>query len=275
MEMAKIAHLTSVHSPFDIRIFHKECKSLSRGGHQVTFIAPHIRDEIVGGVYIKAIPRSQGRWSRMTRTVWNVFCEALRANANLYHFHDPELIPVGFLLAAAGKKVIYDIHEDVPRDILSKDYLPAWLRKPIASFAWAVEVTGAACFSGLVAVTPTIAERFRPYNSATVVVHNFPILQELVPANGSWEKRQTAVAYLGGILIERGIREMVQAMALLPDNLHPILELARDDFPDGLYEEVSAYPGWERVCDWGTVDRSGVASILSRVRAGLVLFHPE
>jgi len=100
--MAKIAHLTSVHAAFDIRIFHKECKSLARHGHQVTLVVPHVRDEVVGGVCIKSIPRLRHRLSRMTRTTWRVFRQALRAKADLYHFHDPELIPVGLLLVLLG-----------------------------------------------------------------------------------------------------------------------------------------------------------------------------
>jgi glycosyltransferase involved in cell wall biosynthesis len=199
----------------------------------------------------------------------------LRAKADLYHFHDPELIPVGLLLVLLGRKVVYDVHEDFPLDILSKYYLPAWLRMPIAWFVRAVEAVGAACFSGLVTVTPNIAHRFKTYNSSTVVVHNYPRLQELGPTRSFWQTRQSAVAYVGGMLVERGVREMVKAMVLLPDHLHATLELARDDFPDGLYEEVSAYPGWAKVRDWGSVDRAQIADILGRVRGGLVLFHPE
>ncbi|MCU1307197.1 MAG: hypothetical protein JWN45_1892 [Acidobacteriaceae bacterium] len=278
MTMAKVAHLTSVHSPLDVRIFHKECRSLVRGGHEVTIVAPHTGDEIESGVHIKAVPPipcSQKRLTRMTRTVWNVLRQALRLNADIYHFHDPELIPVGIYLAAIGKKVIYDIHEDVPCDILSKEYIPKWLRVPIASLAKILEIVGAICVSALVTVTPNIAERFKRYNSSTVIVYNFPLLNELSSVSGDWHQREMSVAYLGGILVERGIREMVHAMALLPDKLQASLELARDDFPEGLYEEISAHLGWARVSDWGTVDRTAVASILNRVRAGLVLFHPE
>lgn len=104
MEPAKVVHMTTVHSALDPRIFHKECRSLQRAGFQVTIIGPNPADMIADRVKIKAISRDESRAARMTRTVWRVYQEALRQHADVYHFHDPELIPVGLLLRASGKK---------------------------------------------------------------------------------------------------------------------------------------------------------------------------
>src|SRR5579871_3851708 len=135
--MAKIVHITTVHSPFDVRIFHRQCRSLADAGHQVTLIAPHDRDETVHGVHIRAIPRFESRFERMTRGVAHAFREAARQNADIYHFHDPELIPAGLLLQSRGKKVFCDIHEDLPRTIDDKTYIPHWLRAPLR---WGSEI---------------------------------------------------------------------------------------------------------------------------------------
>jgi len=142
-QQTKIVHLTSVHTAFDVRVFHKECKSLARSGKHVVLIVPHDRDEVVDSVEVKGIRISGGRLVRMTRTVWSLYREALRQNGDLYHFHDPELIPLGLLLAARGKTVVYDIHEDAPADILHKDYIPRRLRRPLT---WSVrKLENAAC----------------------------------------------------------------------------------------------------------------------------------
>jgi glycosyltransferase involved in cell wall biosynthesis len=277
MKPAKIVHLTSVHRAFDIRIFHKECRSLARAGHQVTFVVPHDKDELVDGVRFKGVPKAGGgRLSRMTKTVWKVYREAVRQDADVYHFHDSELIPVGLLLRARGKKVVYDVHEDVPRDLISKDYLPSTLRRPLGWLVGCAEKAGSRCLSGLVTVTPAIADRFKSHNHKTVVVHNFPLLAELTsPLEATWEQRSFSVAYAGGIIPDRGIRELVRALGLLPKGLNATLKLAGEFFPASFAEELANLPGWERVKVLGLLDRAGLVRTLRNVRAGLVPFLPE
>jgi glycosyltransferase involved in cell wall biosynthesis len=272
----KIVHLTSVHTAFDVRVFHKECKSLARSGKHVVLIVPHGRDEVVDSVEVKGIRISGGRLVRMTRTVWSLYREALRQNGDVYHFHDPELIPLGLLLLARGKTVVYDIHEDAPADILHKDYIPRRLRRPLT---WSVrKLEDAACrrFSGLIAATPTIAKRFHSINPNTVVVHNFPMLDEIVPDVAlPWNERPPAVAYIGSISERRGIREILQALALLPSANPAQLMLAGPFSPEELRTELMRLPGWARVKYLRVLDRPSVANLLSRVRLGLLVLRPE
>jgi len=274
----KICHLTTVHSATDPRIFHKECRSLARAGFEVTVIGPHPQDDLRDSVRIRSLRREPSRLARMTRTVWRLFSEARSEGADLYHFHDPELIPVGLLLRARGKHVVYDIHEDLPKDVLSKPYLPKWSRAPISWAMNLVERLACGRFSGLVAVTPSIADRFQNINRRTVVVHNFPYTDELVQGATAipWSSRRPAVTYVGGIMIQRAIKEMVAAMHLLPASLPATLELAG---PEILTAEESAQlrkdAGWSRTQYHGFLNQPQTFDILRNVRAGLVLFHPE
>ena len=275
-QQTKIVHLTSVHTAFDVRVFHKECKSLARSGKHVVLIVPHDRDEVVDSVEVKGIRISGGRLVRMTRTVWSLYREALRQNGDLYHFHDPELIPLGLLLAARGKTVVYDIHEDAPADILHKDYIPRRLRRPLT---WSVrKLENAACrrFAGLIAATPTIAKRFHSVNPNTVVVHNFPMLDEIEPKGAlPWNERPPVVAYIGSISERRGIREILQALALLPSANPTQMMLAGPFSPEELRTELMRLPGWARVKYFRVLDRPSVANLLSRVRLGLLVLRPE
>ena len=115
-----ICHLTSVHPRYDTRIFIKQCVSLAKADYGVSLIVADGKgNEEKDGVKILDIGISRfGRAGRMTRTVIAVYKKALNMNADIYHFHDPELIPAGLLLKALGKKVIYDVHEDVQVDSL-------------------------------------------------------------------------------------------------------------------------------------------------------------
>ena len=275
-QQLKIVHLTSVHTAFDVRVFHKECKSLARSGKHVVLIAPHQRDEVVDSVEVKGIQPSGERLVRMTRTAWSLYREALRQDGDVYHFHDPELIPLGLLLAARGKTVVYDIHEDAPADILHKDYIPRRLRRPLM---WSVrKLEDAACrrFSGLIAATPTIAKRFHSINPNTVVVHNFPMLDEIAPTvDLPWNERPPAVAYIGSISERRGIREILQALALLPSDNPAQMMLAGPFSPAELHTELTRLPGWARVKYLRVLDRPSIANLLSCVRMGLLVLQPE
>lgn len=272
----RVVQLTSVHTPQDVRIFEKECRSLARAGYDVTLIAPTPQDRRVDGVLIKGVPPTEKRSVRMTATVWRVYREASRLGADIYHFHDPELIPAALLLRAQGKSVIYDVHEDLGRDIQGKPYVPVALRVPLAWLTDRFENIAARLFTGLLTATDGIGERFEKLNKRVMVLNNFPVLKDIEPVSSiPWSRRPVSVAYVGGITADRGIREITRAMGMLPDQLGAQLELAGPFSPASLENEVSRLPGWVRVNNRGVLRRSGVADLLGKVRAGLLVFHPE
>ena len=123
----KICHVTSAHLPFDVRIFEKECTSLAKdSNYDVYLVAPSAHDYTKNNVHIVGVPfeRKYGRYYRMFIFSRKIFKKALELDADIYHFHDPELMPVGLKLMKAGKKVIYDVHEDIRKKMTSKPYIP-------------------------------------------------------------------------------------------------------------------------------------------------------
>ena len=271
----RVVHMTSVHPPFDVRIFHKECKSLARAGYDVTLIACHDRDETVDGVRLKAVPRLKGRLSRMARTTIAVLRQALREDADLYHFHDPELLPVGLLLRLKGKLVVYDAHEDVACDVALKHYIPRLLRPPLAWCIDRLENSSSSRFSACVAATQPISRRFESSRSRATVISNYPLPDEQPALRKPWSERSASVAYVGMLSGDRCIAEIVQAMALLPETLQITLNLAGAFSPPDLAAHVSHMSGWDRVKMMGTIGRGEVAQVLSEARAGLVLYRPD
>ena len=105
--MINVIHLSSVHGRYDIRIFHKLCKSLASNGYNVTFcISDGKGDEDIDAVNIVDAGRPyQNRFLRILLTSFKTYKKSLSLNGDIYHFHDPELLPYGFLLKLAGKKV--------------------------------------------------------------------------------------------------------------------------------------------------------------------------
>jgi len=268
----KVCHLTSVHGRHDTRIFIKECQSLASAGYSVSLIAADGRgDEARDGVSIIGIERSgRGRLGRMTGTVRRVYKKALALNADLYHLHDPELIPAGLRLKRRGKKVIYDVHEDLPRQILSKPYLYPFLRPAIAGIIERFEHFAARRFDGVVTVTDHINGRFLKINRNTVCIKNYPLADEL--ANDvSWADKESQVCYVGGLGRSRGVFELVQAMN--DTDVRLVLAGGFESEKDRLQAESMA--GWDRVDFRGYVGRGEVAGILGESKAGLVTLHPS
>lgn len=268
----RIAHLTTVHSPFDVRIFHKECKSLVRAGYDVTLIACHEKNEVRNGVRIRAVPSAAGRFARMVAATWKVYREAVSLDADLYHFHDPELLPAGLLLRFRGKAVVYDVHEDVSADIATKQYIPKMFRGVCASAVSLLETMSASLFSAVAPATPTIAARFASRHLPQVVLSNYPVVEEFqLTAPVPWPLKSMAVAYVGVISRNRCVDEMIRAMSILPGDLGAALKLVGDFSPASLPQDLGLLPGWEHTEALGVLDRVGVAKVLGNVRAGLVV----
>ncbi|MDN4526104.1 glycosyltransferase family 4 protein [Fictibacillus fluitans] len=276
----KICHLTSVHPADDIRIFVKECRSLANAGHDVYLVAPNTENKIIDGVKVVGITSASGsRYKRMVDAAKSVYRAAIEIDAEVYHFHDPELMVIGLLLKRKGKKVIYDVHEDVPEQVLSKQWIPKPLRKNISVSVRRMEKFAAAKFDAVVTATPTITRRFKTYNANTVTVHNFPILQELIensPRAGLKPRKDNSFLYIGGITELRGIKEMLLAIEFLNGRGDEgELVLAGKFAPPALEQEMKQKEGWPHVDHKGWLGRSEVKEVLSQSTAGLVLIRPE
>jgi len=271
---ARVCHLTSVHPPYDTRIFEKECLSLVAAGYDVHLVAPAERSTRSRGVTIDAVPRAGGgRLGRVLVTTTRVLWRALRVRAALYHFHDPELIPVGLVLRALGKRVIYDVHEDVPADILDKHYLARAIRATLSRLVDFGERAAARRFTGVLAATPAIARRF-PQARCTLV-QNFPAWSEVATPDGvAHARRPPVVTYVGLLQEIRGALEMLRAIETVATRRPVRFVLGgRFDTPT-LETRMRAMAAWHYVDYRGVLPRASVAKVFGDARMGLVLFHP-
>lgn len=269
----RVAHLTSAHPRYDTRIFLKQCRSLSSAGYEVTLVvADDQPDELKAGVRIISVGKPLGRMDRMLHATRRVFRKAVELNADVYHLHDPELLPMGMKLKQQGKRVIFDAHEDVPKQILGKHYLGRGTRRVISGAVGAYETWACRRMDAVVAATPYIRDKFLRINPRSVDINNFPMLGELAAVGAEGQPRDNQVCYIGGIAAMRGIREMVQAMEYVADGIR--LQLGGTFNPVVLANEVRAYPGWERVDELGWLGRQEIAQVLASSVAGLVTLHP-
>jgi glycosyltransferase involved in cell wall biosynthesis len=206
----KVCILTSVHMPFDGRIFHKEAMSLAKAGYDVTLIARHTKEEVVGGVRILPLPHAKNRLQRVTKVMRRLHRLAIRENADVYHFHDPELMIVGLLLKLRGKRVIWDAHEHYPNSILDKYYISRPLRRLISRSFDLFERAVIRFFDYVIYTTPLVGARYATMKVRTGRVENYPITElSRMPPRQPQEK----IVYLGGMSRIRGLLEVVEGLA--------------------------------------------------------------
>lgn len=271
----KIVHSTTVHARNDVRILQKECTTLTRNFGDVTLIVGDgggdIENKALGVSRILDIgPAPKSRLGRMLRQPFRMLRFVRQISPDVFHFHDPELLLIGWMLKKSGIRVIYDAHEDVPRQILGKHWIPLPARAFVSWLFERVENFVAHRVSGVVAATPHIAARFQRVNRNTVNINNYPLPDELVPSTESGHRKRQ-VCYVGGISRIRGIRPLVDALPLLPDLR---LVLCGRFVESDLEAELRFLPGWQQVDYRGQVDRDEVRKVLTESVAGVVTLFP-
>ena len=208
----------------------------------------------------------------MLRTTVDIFLRARAEDADVYHFHDPELLPVGWALAHQGRGVIWDSHEDVTRQLLTKEWLPTILRRPTSRLAGLVESRSSTRFAAIISAEPIGAPRFR--HPRVQVIQNWPRLAEFTSPGLAYDTRPPEVVYVGALTEICGALGMVDAVNLLPGDLGARLRLAGTFGPPAPGDEVARRNSLGRVDVLGQLPRPAVKALLGRARVGLVVLHP-
>lgn len=231
--MTKVVHLTSVHKPYDTRIFQKQCRSLASHGYDVVLVACHDKREIHEGVEIIAIKKHRNRFERFCVTNIRIVFAALRQkDVDLYHLHDPELLPFGILMRWLGKNVLYDMHENVPKAIYDKRWLPAPLRRLVSVAVHFFERVFLQKIPIVFAET-SYQESYR-FVRTHCTVRNMPFKVE----EGEKSTIPT-VGYIGGLSTDRGIDTTLNAIEILAQRNCPVNFECVGDLSDDLATELA------------------------------------
>lgn len=260
--MIKVCHMTSAHSSEDVRIFCKECTSLANAGYDVYEVAggeSHEKNKVhilgVGG-----IPGS--RLTRMTKGARMVYQKALELDCDIYHFHDPELLPYGLKLKRAGKKVIFDSHENTVEQIKEKAWIPDGIRKPMYALFNRYQKYVCRQLDAVVSVTPHICDYFRQINPNTCMITNYPVLQ---PLKENTERIPGSLCFAGGISAQWNHAAILRAMER-SDGCRYILCGPAES---GYLESLRALPAWDRVDYKGRLPHEQIIPILSSCQVGM------
>lgn len=263
--MITVCHMTSAHSSNDERIWLKECYSLGHNGYKVYQVARGISETVdeVNNVGAGDPPKTRvGRMCFFTRKVYKL---AKALDCDIYHFHDPELLPYGNRLARSGKIVIFDSHEDVPAQILDKEWLPKLFRKVISSLYRRYESYVVKRIDAVVTATPHIAEQFANRAKRVCVINNYPRLDDIIFQDRPFATRPEQIGYAGGLDEARGLNVLVEALK----DIDGSFAFA------GSCSDRELLDANEKVIDLGKISREEVNHLYSESRLGIILYQPR
>lgn len=221
----RVCHICSCHWDDDARVFERECVSLVNAGYEVHLLARSGRSETFerSGVHIHPVPVFRSRMERI-RGRLRVAETAAHLKPEVYHVHEPELL--GATLKHAGDRpVVWDVHETYLNEIAVKDWLPQMLR-PLVRFAWdAREKSLIKKCAAVIPVSEWLAKRYYPMHSRVIVLNNFPLMQEMIPAPA--ERKPGTLVFTGTIAPNRGVLDVIRAMSILKQkSIKVVFELA-------------------------------------------------
>jgi glycosyltransferase involved in cell wall biosynthesis len=265
-------HLTNVHGPDNYRVYGREIKTLADNGYQVKYIVPGSDDYKNGNVEIIGVKQEESEWKRIFFTGYRVFSKAMSFPKNsILHFHSPEWMPYALLAKLWGRTIIYDIHEDVPRQVYTKVWIPNLLKPVISTIVIFLEWVTAQFADHIIACEPITYKRFR--SEKTILLRNYPLNEEFKNVN-EFSSDGNRLVYIGQITRERGIIQLVKALEKLGHIEGLELVLGGEFVPVELKEECRKLTGWKYVKFKGYLDRSQVVKELSSSQVGLLVLNP-
>lgn len=264
----KVCHMTSAHGVEDVRIFHKECISLAKAGYEV-YLVERGASYDKNGVHIIGVGEMpSNRLKRMTQGAKTVYRKALELDCDIYHFHDPELLPYGLKLKRKGKKVIFDSHEHTAEAILEKTWLPVWIRYPVYWIFGAYQARVCRKLDAVISVTPHVVNYFSERNCHTVQVTNYPIL---APVAQEASAKTASIVFAGGISSQWNHQRIIQALERLPNCRYVLCGTSTENY----LSTLKSLPAWSQVDYLGKIPHNEVGERLASCSIGVALLIPN
>lgn len=270
-------HVCSGHKADDVRVFHRECRTLAEHGYDVTLIAVAPRSLKEGdGITILPLTPPRGTLTDKLIRRERVARLAARLDADLYHVHEPELL-APLLRRVGGKPVIYDVHESYLDVLGERGWIPAPMRKLFIRLWNRSERKSVPRCAAVTAVTEPIARRYRDLNDRVEIIANFPPLSDLLGVKDSGKR--DGLVYVGAIRRDRGIFQILEALAILDKRgMELTLRIAGPPVPPGILDEIDRRAESlgikSRVHYLGVIDRKEVMPLQATAKIGVVVYQP-
>ncbi len=275
--MVKVVILAPVHQYSDIRVFEKQAKSLATEGYDVVLIAQSEQDHVECGVRVVPAPKYNSRLVRFG-LLFKVLIMALEQKGDIYHLHNPDTLPLALLLKICGKKVVYDVHEDFSQRILIRRWIPAVLRKPIASMVTFLEKTVAKVVDCVIVTQEEVGDRM---SGKAVVIENAPIIDgdtieraKLAMGAIAKDNFNFRLIYIGIVTRTKGLFSMLAMLDKLSCKLSCRIWLIGPCL-DVELQEARSKAGWDKVDYLGVLPQWEAFAYAMRADVGLAVLLDE
>jgi glycosyltransferase involved in cell wall biosynthesis len=275
--MIRVCHLTSVHSSADTRIFYKECVSLAANKFDVHLVGPNAVEGLEEGVTRHSVTNnSKSRFYRATIVAYKVLKKALKLNAKIYHFHDPELMWVGTILRIFGKKVVFDIHENIRSQIRNKHWLP--MKNTISKIYFLCDWWASKLFY-LVLADISYEHMYKKISKNYIILENFPKIDNLRKfCILDRSQLDNEIIYVGVVSEQRGIIEIIESLQLLDaQNLNFFFHCVGpidDQFKDMIDSNESYRKIKHKIKLYGPLPIYDAYALSLGCKVGLSILHP-
>jgi len=266
-----ICHMTSVHSRDDVRVFRKMCTSLASNNFKVYLVvADGLGNENLNQVEIIDVGIKKNRITRLISSGKQVYQKSLLLDCDLYHIHDPELIPFGLKLRKHQKTVIFDSHEDFPRQLLEKEWIPLVLRKILSFTADQYFRKVLKKFNHVITVSPHIKDELEQYTPIVTTITNYPIVEidSKIDYIENYSERNNSICYSGTVYKTSQQKVILTAIEEIDSITYTMVGVIEDDYKKSLESQR----GWEKVIFINSVPKSKLYEIYHSVTVGIVLF---
>ena len=271
----KICVATIAHNALDTRIYFKQIMSLSK-----SYIVDYYGRQVPQGT-----PKPSGKFIPLSpdyprqpriRTNYILFKLLKNSSYRIYHLHDPELIPLGLFLKLRGKAVIFDMHEDISKQVINKEWIPSIFRWPLSFIFSVIERCLPKIFDCVILAEDSYLQKFKSVKNIQVI-HNYPFGQEFIKK--TYDFNTFRIVYVGDLRAVRGIKEYLKILKKCRDNNLDIELVLIGSYADTQVEKecmdlIKSFNIESRVTHHGRLPNNDVYEILRECDLGLALLHP-
>lgn len=268
--MVSVCHVISGYFRNDARVFLRQCKSLQTHGFDTSILTNDgLPAKVLDGIPVHVCQRHWPRWKSLLFAKRQFLDEALAIDADVYQLHSPELLHLGLALKRAGKRIVYDAHEDMPRHLLEKEWLPGLSRRPISAIFEKYMLWALAQYDDIVSPHSHVVADFQRRLGKGTLIANFPIVRgEATFSVDEYVKRDDILCYSGTVYAYSNQEEILTALESFDNLQYQVAGYVDDQHA----RRLQTMPDGHKTSFLGRLSRQDLYRFYQMVTIGVVIY---